>query len=119
MLLQATRHSRAPEHDVMSEINMNSPPKLLGTLSVQEFTVIDERHKVLESAELEIAGMLCGPARYLAICRDEDNKGYYLFFCGVHWDIWHDLWFEDLQDVKDYVEVNEYSGSISTWEKMT
>ena len=103
----------------MSEKKMNLPPQSLGSVPVQEFTAIDGRHAVLESATVEVAGVLCGPAQYLAICCDEDGEGYYLFFCDAHWNIWNDLWFQEIQDAKDYVEANEYSGSISTWEEMT
>lgn len=98
---------------------MNSPPKYLGSTKVLEFTPIDDRHQTLAAAKLEVAGMVSGPARYLAICLDESEQGYYLYFCDEHWNIWNDLWFAEIQDAKDYVESDEYSGTSSTWSPLT
>ena len=91
-------------------------PETVSSNKLLEYTPIDERHRTSDSTTIEIAGAVCGPANFLAICQDEEGSGYYLFFCDKSWREWNDMWFDKISDVKNYAE-QEYIGSIATWKQ--
>lgn len=90
-------------------------PDVLGGCTLLEFNVIDSKNGTTSQTKIEVAGAICGPARYLAICSDEDNNGFCLFFCNENWVEWNDMWFEEKIDAKDYAE-EEYPKSSHFWE---
>lgn len=89
-------------------------PLTIGGCKLVEYNAIDSRHSPTAQTTMEIAGDVCGPAHYLAICQDDEGVGYYLFFCNKKWIEWNDIWFEELLDAKGYAE-QEYSKSSDTW----
>lgn len=89
-------------------------PSVIGDCKLMEFSSINPKNGTTSQTTIEVAGALCGPAQYLAICGDEDSDGFYLFFCNDKWNAWNDMWFEKIEDAKNYAE-SEYPNSRGSW----
>ena len=92
------------------------PPKQLNNAEVLLYTRIDERHEPTGACRHTVAGELMEQASGLAICRYEQDGGFYLFYCNEDWKVITDTWHETLEDAKEQAEF-EYKGARASWRK--
>jgi len=90
---------------------------MVGNLPVLFYSFIDDRHHPTGATKHWIAGVLHGPFDALAICQDENN-GFYLFYCDSNWEVITDGWHESIDDALSQAE-HEYAGISKTWERLT
>lgn len=93
---------------------MTHPPKLVGGARVLAFTAIDSRHVATGRTRHLIGGALAPSPSGLAICRYDDDNGFYLFGCDHTWTAVTDTWHESIDDAKAQAEF-EHTGTMGTW----
>jgi hypothetical protein len=81
------------------------------------YSAIDARHQHTGRTRQIVAGVLQGPLAGLAICRYDEEVGFYLFGCDGHWNTITDTWHGSLEDAKEQAEW-EYAGVTQTWQAM-
>lgn len=94
-------------------------PNQISKCSVVAYVSIPGSDQILDTTTIEVAGAKCGPAKYLAVYIDEEESGFYLFFCDGDWNVWNDLWFYSIDETKHFTESYEYSGTLNTWRDRT
>lgn len=82
---------------------------------VVRWTPIDARHEPTEACRHSIGGEEMPTVSGLAICRYDDEPGFYLFYCDGAWNEMNDTWHETLEAAMEQAEF-EYSGVTSTRE---
>lgn len=50
----------------------------------------------------------------LAICKFENDNGFYLFYCLENWEVITDTYHDSIEDAMKQAEF-EYAGSITSW----
>ena len=64
-----------------------------------------------------VDGVVMGPAAGLAICKYEEEAGFYLFGCDQNWHPITDTFHDSVDDAKSQAEV-EYVGVSNTWQEL-
>lgn len=92
---------------------MPAIPLFLGGLPVIACAILDPRHEPAGGGVEFMRGERFVPAA-LAICRDVQDGGYYLFGCSVEWEAVTDTWHQTLEDAMDQAE-SEHPGIGERW----
>jgi hypothetical protein len=93
---------------------MKPAPRASGRAKVLYYSPIDHRHRPTGGCKQIVAGVLQGPAAGLAICQDEQERGYYLFGCDTGWKEQTVTWRPTLEEAMEQAEF-EYEGDSQTW----
>ena len=97
---------------------MDHLPERIGGAEVLLCTKLDDRHERTGATKHFGDVTEMPPASGLAICRYEDEDGYYLFGCDEDWNSVSDTWHESLEEAKGQAEF-EYKGVSKTWRPPT
>lgn len=93
---------------------MLPPPVNFGGAHVIRWAVVDERLRHTGEFHQIVAGVLQGPAAGLALCKYDDEDGYFLFGCDADWNVVTDTWHMTVQDALAQAEL-EYEGVTAAW----
>jgi hypothetical protein len=50
----------------------------------------------------------------LAICKYEEDPGYYLFYCDSNWNVLNDTYYDSKEQAIEQAEL-EFKGTAKTW----
>ena len=77
---------------------MVPPPPILNGARVIRYAIVDDTvtptGKTVHRFHL---GGVMGPAAALAICQNDEEECYYLFYCDAEWNVLTDGWHESLE----------------------
>lgn len=90
------------------------PPERIDGAHVLRWSVTDERHRPTGNCRHVVFGELKGPWAGLVICRYENEKACYLFYCDARWNVVTDTWHETIEAALKQAEF-EYEGVSLTW----
>jgi len=93
---------------------MEAAPEELGGTEVLLYTGIDDRHRPTGAVQHIVGGVLQPPFQGLAICSNEGDAGYFLFYCDEDWDTVTDTWHRSIEEARAQAEF-EYEGVSRTW----
>lgn len=82
------------------------------------YTVLDDRHTKTENTRHFVYGQLIEKINGLAICKYDNDLGYYLFGCDEAWNSITDTYHDSIEDAKEQAEF-EYKNSMTTWKSFT
>jgi hypothetical protein len=91
-------------------------PESIDGAKVILFTPIDQRHRYTGNCRQVVAGVPQGSAAGLAICKYEQEEGYYLFGCDATWHSVTDTWHQTIEEAMRQAEF-EYMGATGTWQR--
>ena len=91
-------------------------PTIIDGAKVICFTPVDQRHHPTGKCRHIVGSIVAGPAAGLAICRDHNDAGYYLFGCDESWNSITDGWHQTVEEAKRQAEF-EYTGVSETWQE--
>ncbi len=91
--------------------------KIIGGATTLLYTVIDDRHAKTGNTKHIVGGQLVEKINGLAICRYDNDPGYYLFGCNNNWDSITDTYHDSIDDAKEQAEF-EYTNTLGTWTEM-
>ena len=86
-------------------------PEKLGGAKTIFYTDIDNRH---EKTNQSIGGKHVNDISCLAICKYDNESGYYLFGCDSDWTTITDTYHDNINEAKEQAEF-EYRNTIETW----
>jgi hypothetical protein len=89
----------------------------IGGAKVICFTKLDTRHIRTNNTEHHVSGQILQNIYGLAICKYEEEVGFYLFYCDPNWSTITDTWHETVDDAKEQAEF-EFTNTLSTWENI-
>jgi hypothetical protein len=89
-------------------------PDDIGGASVLHFIKIDSTIRSTGNTKQIVGGVLMGPAKGLAICKYENQLGYYLFGCDENWNSITDTYHETIEEAIEQGEF-EYEGTKNKW----
>ena len=92
-------------------------PKEIGEARTLFYTVLDERHLKTENTRHFVNGQFIEEISGLAICKYDNDPGYYLFGCDENWNSITDTYHDSIEDAKEQAEF-EYKNSMTTWTSM-
>jgi hypothetical protein len=93
---------------------MQAAPAQISGMPTVLYTVIDSRHEPTAACHHTIGGRELGAVAGLAICREPDGGGHYLFYCDTQWQALTDTWHATVEDAIQQAEF-EYKGAATTW----
>jgi len=91
---------------------MKTLPSEIGQAKVLEYLVLSDQHEPTGNTRHEITGEHIDQFHGLAICKYQDDPGYYLFYCDENWIERTDTYHDSLEEAKEQAEF-EYKGTIS------
>ncbi len=94
---------------------MADVPENIDGARVLLYSMIDSRHRVTGSCRHVVRGAEMGAVDCLAICKYDEDPGYYLFYCDTEWHTLTDTLHDTIDAAKEQAEF-EYEGSSGTWE---
>ncbi len=97
---------------------MDDAPMLIAGAKVLMYTPIDHRHRPTNSCNHTVAGVIQTSFAGLAICRYENEVGFYLLYCDRKWNAITDTWHSTLVDAMGQAEF-EHENICSTWKHYT
>ena len=97
----------------MEEIITNE----IGGAKVIYYTKLDGRHTRTNNTEHYVGGQILQDIYGLAICKYDQEEGFYLFYCDHNWSAITDTYHDTVEDAKDQAEF-EFTNTSSTWKDM-
>ena len=96
---------------------MYNVPKIVGGARTLYYTFIDDRHQRTGNTMHVVGGNVIEKINGLAICKYDNDAGYYLFGCDENWDSITDTYHDSVEEAKEQAEF-EYLNSFETWIKV-
>jgi len=90
------------------------PPNLVGNAELIAYLVLNENNIRTGNTEHFAGGKLMETSYGLAICRYENEKGFYLFYCDSSWETIADTCHDSVEDAKDQATF-EYTNTENSW----
>ena len=94
---------------------MNAPPNKIDGARLICFTPIDDRHLPTDNCNHTVFGMPLPTVAGLAICKYEDGRGFYLYYCDSEWATMTNTYHESIERAMDQAEF-EFVGTRLTWQ---
>jgi hypothetical protein len=95
---------------------VNTVPDKIGGAKVIYYSPIDERHHFTGNTTHIASGKMVDMVHGLAICKYEEEDGFYLFGCDEDWRSITDTFHDTIEDAKNQAEF-EYKNIHHTWIK--
>jgi carbon monoxide dehydrogenase subunit G len=109
------QHDQLFKNIEMDKMNMEEVvPDEIGGARVLYFIITGSTIRPAGNTKQIVGGTLLGPAYGLAICKYENESGYYLFGCDNNWNSITDTHHETIEDAIDQGEF-EYEGTRNKW----
>lgn len=89
-------------------------PDMIGGAKTLLYTDIDYRHEKKDNTKHFIGGQQVNDISCLAICKYQNESGYYLFGCNSEWTTITDTNHNNIEDAKEQAEF-EYKNTSKTW----
>lgn len=89
-------------------------PDILGGANTLLYTDIDNRHVKTDKTEHFIGGQKVSQTSCLAICKYDNDSGYYLFGCDNDWNTITDTYHDNIENAKAQAEF-EFINTMETW----
>ncbi len=93
---------------------MQTPPTELDGAKVLFYALLKQGHRATGNTRHYRDGGLVQGLSALAICRYDNEIGFYLFYCDDNWDVVTDTYHDTLGQAKDQGEF-EYQGIGDAW----
>ena len=101
--------------EIMTKTNKEEVvPDEIGGARVLHFIKIANIFRSTGNTKHIVRGALMGSAYGLAICKYENQVGYYLFGCDENWESITDTFHETVEDAMEQGEF-EYKGTMDNW----
>ena len=101
-------------NNLKSFIMINKIPTKIGGANLICYVILDSRHIKTGNTEHWVGGQILEEVYGLAICKYDNDTGYYLFYCNRNWETITDTFHDTVEDAKDQAEF-EFSNTVSTW----
>lgn len=102
------------EIDGLPTPNPADPPIAINDAKVICVTILDRRHRYTGNCLQLRDGHALFPPYGLAICKYDEDDGYYLFACDDEWRVQSDTYHASIDEARAQAEF-EYCGTSSTW----
>jgi len=99
----------------MTEPKNIEVPDIVGGAKLILYVTLENRKATGRTEHIHI-GKTVEPTVGLAICKYDNENGYYLFGCNSNWDSVTDTWHETIDDAIEQAEW-EYEGLSGAWVK--
>ena len=97
---------------------MKQPPSEMNGAKVLSYVTLRKEHLPTGNAKHYVGGELMQPVSNLAICRYENDEGFYLFYCDTEWNVMTDTWHESAEHAREQAEF-EYAGVSDAWQQIS
>jgi hypothetical protein len=94
-------------------------PTKIGGAQVVRWTPIDMRHEPTEACRHRIGSEQMPPASGLAICRYDNEPGFYLFYCDDAWKEITDTWHETLEEAMEQAQFEVHRRHVHVGGRLT
>src|SRR6266852_3598997 len=88
---------------------MEAPPPTLDGARVLRYAVVDDSVVPTGNTVHRVGNKVLGPAAALAICQQDGEDYFYLFYCDAQWNVVTDTWHQSLELAFEQAEF-EYRG---------
>ena len=99
---------------LMEGQTVEAAPEKLGGTKVLLYTAIDDRQRPTGAVQHIVGGVLQSSFQGLAICPNEGEEGFFLFYCDEAWNTVTDTWHASIEEARAQAEF-EYEGVSRTW----
>jgi len=86
--------------------------------SIIKYLVLDGKHVQTGSTRHFVDGQLLQEIYGLAICKCDDEAGFYLFYCDENWNTLTDTYHDSLAEAERQAEY-EFTNPSNSWVKNT
>lgn len=95
--------------------SVKEAPDIVGGAKVVLYVSLEGMNPTGRTEHIHI-GKAVEPTVGLAICKYDNEEGYYLFGCDANWNSVTDTWHENIDDALEQAEW-EYEGLSGSWVK--
>lgn len=99
------------------ENDISKPPTILDSARVLAFAILDSTVEYTGKITVYMDGKLIGPVPCLAICQNEGERDYLLFYCNKKWKVLAAGGYPSFELTQERAEV-AYRGSMAKWQQM-